>query len=45
MAVAVALPVLGVVAVAVVIEARRKSLPIVPADVRIAPYDVTVHQG
>ena len=45
MAVAVALPVLGVVAVAVVVEARRKSLPVVPADVRIAPYGVAVRQG
>ena len=45
MAVAVALPVLGVVAVAVVVEARRKSLPVVLTDVRIALYSVAVRQG
>ncbi len=45
MAVAVALPVLGMVAVAVVVEAKRKSLSIVFTDVRIALYNVVVRQG
>ncbi len=45
MAVAVALPVLGVVAVAMVVEARRKSLLVVPADIRIVLYGVAVRQG
>jgi len=45
MAVAVALPVLDVVAVVVVVEARYKNLPIVFADVRIVLYSVTVCQG
>ena len=42
MAVTVALPVLGMVAVVMVIEARRKSFLVVPADVRIAPYGIAV---
>ena len=42
MAITVALSVLDVVTMIIVIEARRKSFPVVPADVRIAPYDVTV---
>ena len=42
MAVAVALPVVGMVVVAVVVKTRRKSLFVVFADVRITPYSVAV---
>ena len=45
MAVAVALPVFDVVAMVVVVEARRKSLSIVLANVRIALYGVAIRQG
>ena len=45
MAVAVALPVLDVVTIIVVVEARCKNLLIVFADVRIALYNIAVRQG
>jgi len=45
MAIAVALPVLDMVAVVIVVKTKRKSLPIVFADVRIVPYDIAVRQG
>ena len=45
MAVAVTLPVFGVVTVVVVIETKRKSLFIVSADIRITPYGIAVRQG
>ena len=44
-AVTITLPVLGMVAVVVVVKARRKSLPIILADIRIALYGIAVRQG
>ena len=44
MAMAVALPVLDVVTVAIVVKVRYKNLLIVLTDVRIAPYGVAVRQ-
>jgi len=44
MVIVVVLPVLDMIAIAIVVETRRKSFFIVFADVQIAPYNIIVCQ-